>query len=191
MPHALLATALALALQFVAAPVSARDLPIAGHTPAVQDTTPLQFHGVRAGATLRELDARVRRLGGRLRCDRARRDPRVSECRGTVRDSTLGGAVQVWASARDSVAGVITLSADLDQRTLDRWRSGIESRYGRVGAKVQGAQRMMQWVRRGRMLRLTWRSDRRGHTASVSLVDGRALDSWADSSGTTPRRASP
>ncbi len=37
---------------------------------------------------------------------------------------------------------------------------------------------MMQWVRRGRMLRLTWRTDRRGRTASVSLVDGRVLDAW-------------
>ena len=173
MPHALGATALALLLLLAPAPASAADVPT---TSIPQDTTPLQFHGVRAGASLRELEARVRRLGGRLRCDRARRDPRVSECRGTVRDSTLGGAVQVWASARDSVAGVITLSADVDEPTLARWRAAIESRYGRVSTKAQGSQRMMQWVRRGRMLRLTWRSERRGRTASVSLVDGRVLE---------------
>ncbi len=97
--------------------------------------------------------------------------------------------MEVWASARDSVAGVITLSADLAERDLDRWRKGLESHYGRVGAKVQGSQRMMQWVRRGRMLRLTWRTDRRGRTASVSLVDGRVLDAWGDSSATRPRRS--
>jgi hypothetical protein len=47
-----------------------------------------------------------------------------------------------------------------------------------VGAKAQGSQWMMQWVRRGRMLRLTWRTDRGKRTASVSLVDGRVLDAW-------------
>jgi hypothetical protein len=43
---------------------------------------------------------------------------------------------------------------------------------------MQGTQRMMQWVRRGRMLRLTWRAEGTGMTASVSLVDGRVLDQW-------------
>jgi hypothetical protein len=38
---------------------------------------------------------------------------------------------------------------------------------------------MQQWVRRGRMLRLTWRLERGEKVASVSLVDGRVLDGWA------------
>jgi hypothetical protein len=126
----------------------------------------------------------MRRLdGSRLHCDRARRDHRVSECRGTVKDTTLGGAVEIWVSAIDSVAGVITLSATVDAGRLDRWRTGIESHYGRVSAKAQGSQRMMQWVRRGRMLRLTWRTDRGKRTASVSLVDGRVLDAWGRERG--------
>lgn len=163
----------ALALLFITATTPASAVPIA------QDTSALQFYGFRAGARLDEIDGLIRRLdGGRLRCDRAKRDRRVSECRGMVRDSALGGAVKVWVSAIDSLAGVITLSAGVDGETLDRWRQGIESRYGRVSAKVQGSQRMMQWVRRGRMLRLTWRTDRGERTASVSLVDGRVLDAW-------------
>jgi len=167
------ATALALALLSLAAAASAST------GPGAQDTSALQFHGFRAGARLDELAGLIRRLdGGRLRCDRAKRDRRVSECRGTVRDSAMGGAVKVWVSAIDSVAGVITLSAAVDGETLDRWRERIEARYGRVGAKSQGSQRMMQWVRRGRMLRLTWRTDRGERTASVSLVDGRVLDEW-------------
>jgi hypothetical protein len=40
---------------------------------------------------------------------------------------------------------------------------------------------MMQWVRRGRMLRLTWRAEKNSKTASVSLVDGRVLDAWGRS----------
>jgi len=173
MTHPLRVPALALALLAPAASASAS----AGLT--AQDTSALQFHGFRAGARLDELDDLIRRLdGGRLRCDRAKRDRRVSECRSTVRDSAMGGVVKVWVSAIDSVAGVITLSAGVDAETLDRWRRRIEARYGRVGAKAQGAQWMMQWVRRGRMLRLTWRTDRGKRTASVSLVDGRVLDEW-------------
>lgn len=165
--------ALALGLLWFAASASATS------SPGAQDTSALQFEGFRAGARLNELDQLLRRLdGGRLRCDRAKRDRRVSECRGTVRDAAMGGAVKVWVSAIDSVAGVITLSAAVDGETLDRWRGRLESRYGRVGAKAQGSQWMMQWVRRGRMLRLTWRIDRGVRTASVSLVDGRVLDEW-------------
>jgi hypothetical protein len=172
-PLRALALALPLALLSLAAPASASP------TSTTQDTSALQFHGFRAGARLDELDGLTRRHdGGRLRCDRAKRDRRVSECRGTVMDSAMGGAVRIWVSAIDSVAGVITLSAGVDGETLHRWRRRIEARYGRVGAQVQGSQWMMQWVRQGRMLRLTWRTDRGERTASVSLVDGRVLDEW-------------
>jgi hypothetical protein len=177
MTHMLRAPAPALALAALALVSSAASA--APSDPTAQDTSALQFHGFRAGARLDELDGLIYRLdGGRLRCDRARRDRRVSECRSTLRDSALGGAVKVWVSAIDSVAGVITLSAGVDAETLDRWKRRLESRYGRVGAKPQGSQWMMQWVRRGRMLRLTWRTDRGERTASVSLVDGRVLDAW-------------
>jgi hypothetical protein len=86
--------------------------------------------------------------------------------------------VDIWLSAVDSVTSVITLSGDGSGGQLDRWRSVIERRYGRVGAKVQGSQWMMQWVRHGRMLRLTWRTDKENKPVSVSLVDGRVLDAW-------------
>jgi hypothetical protein len=143
-----------------------------------QDTSALTFRGFRAGARLNELDALMRRSGGgRLRCDRAKRDTRVSECRGTVSDSAAG-RVKVWVSAMDSVAGVITLSAAVDSSALSRWRRDLERGYGRVATRAQGNQSMLQWVRRGRMLRLTWRTERGQLTASVSLVDGRVLDAW-------------
>ncbi len=149
---------------------------------APPDTSALEFHGFRAGARLDELHARIKGFDrGRLRCDRAKRDRRVAECRGSLRDSTLGGEVSVWASAMDSVAGIITLSAGVGEKTLDGWRRSIVSRYGRVAVKTQGSQRMMQWVRRGRMLRLTWRTERGKLVASVSLVDGRVLDAWGRS----------
>lgn len=150
--------------------------PIAGLVP---DTTALQFFGFRAGARLEELDRLLRQLdGGRLRCQRAKADRRVNECRATLTHQELGGSVSLWVSAMDSVAGIITLSSSVRPSQLDGWRRWIEAKYGRVRAQLQGSQWMMQWVRRGRMLRLTWRLESAGRVASVSLVDGRVLDAW-------------
>ena len=147
--------------------------------PMPADTAPLEFHGFRAGATLAELETLLQALdGGRLHCKRAKADPRVSECRAAVTDVELGERVNLWVSAIDSVASVITLSGPVSAGQLDRWRQTIERRYGRVDATVQGSQWMMQWVRQGRMLRLTWRIERGQKLASVSLVDGRVLDAW-------------
>jgi hypothetical protein len=147
--------------------------------PAASDTSALQFHSFRAGARLDEIDAVVRRSdGASLRCKQAKADRRVTECRALVQLADLGGPVDVWLSAVDSVTSVITLSGDGSGGQVDRWRRSIERSYGSVGAKVQGPQWMMQWVRQGRMLRLTWRTDRDNKPVSVSLVDGRVLDAW-------------
>jgi hypothetical protein len=147
--------------------------------PVARDTAALEFHGFRAGATLAELRTLLQALdGGRLRCERAKADPRVSECRAAVTDVELGERVNLWVSAIDSVASVITLSSSVSAGQLDRWRQTIERRYGRVDASVQGSQWMMQWVRQGRMIRLTWRVQQGEKMASVSLVDGRVLDDW-------------
>ena len=81
---------------------------------------------------------------------------------------------------------------------LDSLKQALERSYGVVGASVQGGQWMLQWIRRGRMLRLTWRAESGGKIASVSLVDGRVLDGWgkrnrlrpaADTTGVTPAPA--
>ena len=73
MTHLFRALALSLARLALAASASASS-PIVS-TP--QDTSALEFHGFRAGARIEELDSLIRRLdGGRLRCDRAKRDRR-------------------------------------------------------------------------------------------------------------------
>jgi hypothetical protein len=115
-------------------------------------------------------------------------DRRVMECRAVLREPDDGNTVQLWASAIDSASGVITLAAAVPQTQLDRWRQILQERYGQVGPRVQGTQRMLQWVRSGRMLRLTWRLERTGKVASVSLVDGRVLDNWGRSRGASPGR---
>jgi hypothetical protein len=159
-----------------------------GMTPSIaravpSDTSGLQFLGFRAGARLEELDARLRDLGGSgLRCRRSKVDTRVIECRGKLTSPVLSAPVELWVSAIDSLAGVITISGLLRQSQLDEWRRQLQAQYGAVGPRIQGSQWMLQWVRRGRMLRLTWRLEGPGKAASVSLVDGRVLDEWAASS---------
>lgn len=151
--------------------------------PTSPDTAVLEFLGFRAGARLDELALHLRSSGGgRMRCRRSRVDLRVHECRAAFPAEHPGGPVELWVSAMDSVAGVITISAAVAPGQLELWREGLEARYGRVGARIQGVQWMLQWVRRGRMLRLTWRLERGRKVASVSLVDGRVLDSWGRSS---------
>ena len=82
-------------------------------------------------------------------------------------------------SALDSAAGVITLSAPVDPATLRTWRDQLTRRYGAVETTTQGSQKMMQWIRRGRMLRLTWRPEGDG-------TDGRVLDRWDHDPGSGP-----
>jgi hypothetical protein len=155
----------------------------AGHPeshPGDGDTSALEFLGFRAGARISELNAELRRAGGRgLRCRGSRVDQRVTECRALLRKPDQGATVEIWISAIDSTAGVITLSGRMSPSQLELWRSTLQDRYGTVQPRVQGSQSMLQWVRRGRMLRLTWRLEGTGKVASVSLVDGRVLDNWA------------
>jgi hypothetical protein len=158
-------------------------------TPAPPDTAVLEFLGFRAGARLDELALHLDRSGGgRLRCRRSKLDPRVSECRAALREQRVGGAIDVWVSAVDSVAGVITVSGVVAPGQIERWSESLQAQYGRVGINSQGAQRMLQWVRRGRMLRLTWRMERGGKIASISLVDGRVLDAWGRGATTRDNR---
>ncbi|HEY7681339.1 MAG TPA: hypothetical protein VH879_01740 [Gemmatimonadales bacterium] len=143
---------------------------------------PLSFLGFEAGQPLTAVGRQVEALGGRgLRCKTAKRDRAVVECRASVLDSISRRSVDLWLSAMDSAAGVLTLSSPLSGVELDAWRSGLEHAFGVVDAAVQGPQWMLQWVRQGQMLRLTWRVDRGEKVASVSLVDGYVLDTWGRS----------
>jgi hypothetical protein len=154
---------------------------------------PLSFLGFEPGAPLSAVVRQVQSLGGKeLRCIRSKRDITVRDCRASVVDPGSRRVVDLWVSMIDSSAGVLMLSSPLSGVELDTWRSGLESAFGSVGANVQGPQWMLQWVRQGRMLRLTWRIENGKKVASVSLIDGRVLDSWGrrKASGGTPQRAS-
>src|SRR5687767_102322 len=74
----------------------------------VPDTAALEFLGFRAGARLDELTTHIRGIGGgRMRCRRSKVDLRVTECRAALDTRQLGGPVELWVSAMDSMAGVI------------------------------------------------------------------------------------
>ena len=167
--------------------------PLGAQAPALP---PLSFLGFEAGASLNAIGQQVHALGGRgLNCLRSRLDRRVLECRSSVVDPGSRRVVDVWLSAMDSATGVLTLSSPLSGVELDGWRSALEETFGSVDANVRGPQWMMQWVRQGRMLRLTWRIDNGKKVASVSLVDGRVLDGWGrrrevEERGRTARRPS-
>jgi hypothetical protein len=160
-------------------------------TPVRPDTSALQFLGFRAGARLDELAVNLRSLGGgRLHCRRSKVDRRVHECRAELEGPEVGGSINLWISAMDSVAGVMTLAGVVAPNQLERWRQTLEEQYGRVGPRIQGTQSMLQWVRRGRMLRLTWRLEGGEKVASVSLVDGHVLDGWGRSRAQSASRPS-
>ncbi|HTS88471.1 MAG TPA: hypothetical protein VMG41_08275 [Gemmatimonadales bacterium] len=152
----------------------------------------LAFLGFEAGAPLASIDRQVAALGGsKLRCNRARRDRRVQECRGQVTDPVSRRSVELWLSAIDSATGVLTISSPLSGVELDAWRRTLETQFGPVGATVMGPQWSLQWVRGGRMLRLTWRIDNGAKVASVSLVDGHVLDAWGRERAQATRRHPP
>ena len=151
---------------------------------------PLEFLGFRPGLTLSEVDSQLRRTGGEaLRCQRATADTSVSECRASLADAG-GRAVTLWLSAIDARTGVLTISGPVTAAQLDSWRLELERQYGPSRTYIQGTQRMLQWIRERRMLRLTWRAEPPMINASVSLVDGAVLDEWGRRRDRGPTRRS-
>jgi hypothetical protein len=139
---------------------------------------PLEFLGFRPGVTVAQVDSQlVRAAGDPLRCQRSTVDRSVSECRASLADAG-GRPVKLWLSAMDGRVGVLTLSGAVTAQQLADWRSELEGSYGPSEMRVQGVQRMLQWIQSRHMLRLTWREDPDSTVASVSLVDGKILDAW-------------
>jgi len=144
----------------------------------------LEFRGIAAGASLDSIAGALHRLGGGpLRCSPSATDRSLAECRGVYPDQASGKPVELWMSAIDSLSGILTLKTEAGGGRLGAWRNELRNRYGSVETRVQGAQRMMQWVRRGRMIRLTWRREGNSSVMSLSLVDGRVLDGWGAKRG--------
>lgn len=151
------------------------------------DTLPLDFLGFRAGVTLTALNDLATQNGkGTLSCQRSDQDSRLGECRGGLPELDAGRSVDLWASIIDGRTAITTLESQLSEARFARWRALLEGRYGPAAERHQGPMTVLQWVRRGQMLRLSWRSKGRDVEASVSLIDGALLDGWANQ-GKKPR----
>ena len=153
-------------------------LPLAGQSQR-PTLPPLEFAGFTPGMSLAGIRRQVRAAGGpALICRRSRADTLVVDCRGRLPAHDGMPALEVWLSAMDGRAGILALAGQVDSAGLDHWRRSLSARYGAVRASAQGSQRMMQWVRRGTMIRLTWRAEGARPLLSLSLVDGHILDGW-------------
>ena len=146
---------------------------------AAQGPGTLGFLGFTPGATTAELRAAfLANRGSGWSCRDAREATSVSECRGTLLDPVHQEPVVLWASVIGGHAGILTLRADLGAPALEEWRRALVDSYGPAPQQRRGPIRMMQWVRGGRMLRLTWHPSPGTMEVSVSLVDGPVLDAW-------------
>ncbi len=167
-------------------------LPTAGQAQAAAPTDPLAIFGIPAGAPIKVVAETIAdHDGGQLHCDRSKVDTRVEECRATLTVAEAAEPLELWMSAIDSVTSVLTVAGNLAPDELDHLRSQFEKRYGRVNAKAQNSQWMMQWVRQGNMIRLTWHAQQGAKAASVSLVDGKVLDAWQARRGTPQKQPPP
>jgi len=82
--------ALAIAVCLAVAPAAASAQAV------VRDTASLEFRGFHAGDKLADIASRVEQVdGARLRCERAKVDRRINECRATLTDPDFGGR---WSS---------------------------------------------------------------------------------------------
>ena len=152
--------------------------PLAAQTPArPRPRPPLQFSGFEVGQNLSAVAGRAGALGGSLRCDRSRSDPTLHDCRAQLTDSA-GRRMDLWLSAVDSGASVMTIAARVSAVQLAGWQRELLTRHGSAREVQQGAQHAMQWIHANTMLRLTWRPEGDETMASVSLVDGARLDAW-------------
>ena len=164
--------------------------PLSGQA-TTRSSPPLAAAGFSPGQPLASVAARAHELGGAtLACDRSHADHRVLDCRALMRDS-LGQHLDLWLSSVDSAVSVLTLSTTLTDTALAAWQRALVRHYGTSGIQVQGAQRMMQWIRRNTMLRLTWRNDGGSNQVSLSLVDGTLLDAWGRSTEAQHQPAAP
>ena len=149
--------------------------------PAASDTLGLKFLGFQGGQSRDEIQTHAREQGrGELSCQSAASDLRLSECRGGLPELDSGRSVDVWAALIDDHVAILTLSGRLPEARLRRWRELLEGRYGPVVERHQGPMFMLQWIRNGQMLRLSWRTKGRDFEVSASLTDGPLLDGWAN-----------
>jgi hypothetical protein len=136
----------------------------------------LEFEGLRPGLAQDDLRAAVARLGGVLSCKPSTAEPRLVECRGGLTAGPEGARWELIASLVDGTTGVLVLSSGSTEASLSRLHQRLSAALGRPNLKRQGTQQSYEWIRGGRMMRLTSRPEGGRLKMSVSLIDGDVLD---------------
>jgi len=135
----------------------------------------LDVLGFRPGATHAAAEAAVRNQRGRWSCRQSAVDPRFTECLGSIAPVGEPPLDLTASLVHDSVA-VLLLSGTVADADLRRWRAHLDARIGPATERHAQGQTVWQWVRAGRMIRITSRAEGGTQRASISLVDGRLLD---------------
>lgn len=149
----------------------------AGAVPARAQSAPaaLEFLGLRPGMPQAAFADAVDALGGTVRCQPTS-EPRMQSCSGRIPDPD-SEALRLTASLVDGHVGVAMVAAPLAAERIGDWHDQLTRRYGDAPPRRSPGQESFQWIRDRRMIRLTVRRETGGLVASVSLVDGRLLDS--------------
>lgn len=142
---------------------------------------PLGLLGLAPGLVQSDLQDRVAKLGGRLACRSSAVDRRFAECTAMLASAPDGRRWELLASLVDGTSAVILLKTGLSGPDLEILRSSLVTELGRPNYRKQGEQQSFEWVRSGRMMRMTSRPERGRVQLSVSLVEGSVLDALSAS----------
>ncbi|MBM4187132.1 MAG: hypothetical protein FJ206_07450 [Gemmatimonadetes bacterium] len=116
------------------------------------------------------------KLGGRLSCRASSVDRRFAECGATLTAAPDGRRWELLASMVDGTGAVLLLKTSVEAPDVAAMRAQLTTDLGRPNYRKQGEQQSFEWIRSGRMLRLTSRPERGKTVVSVSLVEGSVLD---------------
>jgi hypothetical protein len=132
--------------------------------------------GLAPGLPHGELQNQVAKLGGKLSCKPSTVDRRFTECTASLSQAPDGRRWELRASLVDGGSAVTLLKTTASAKAVEALRAELIDTYGRPNYRQQGSQTSYEWIRAGRMMRLTSRPQRDLVEVSVSLVDGPALD---------------
>lgn len=132
--------------------------------------------GLAPGLVQSDLQDRVAKLGGRLACRTSSVDRRFAECSAILTNAPDGRRWDLLASMVDGTGAVILLKASVETADVASMKQELTNELGRPNYRKQGEQQSFEWIRSGRMMRLTSRPERGKTVVSVSLVEGSVLD---------------
>jgi hypothetical protein len=143
---------------------------------ATPQSPPLGLLGLAPGLVQSDLQERVAKLGGKMSCRTSTVDRRFAECTAMLSGAPDGRRWELLASLIDGTSAVILLKTGVSEREVEQLKSSLTTELGRPNYRKQGEQQSFEWIRAGRMMRLTSRPERGRVQLSVSLVEGSVLD---------------